>query len=81
MAEEANVTLTDLNTSGAEMELPQQDSGANAADKAVDEGTSDAPKEGADEEEVANGNPNLSQSYQEPRLTTSFLQSLRLTVI
>lgn len=73
MAEEANFALTDPTTSAAEMEHPQQDSDAKAADKAIDVGTSDVPKEGADKEEVAKGIFCVSQIYHELRLTIFIL--------
>ena len=79
MAEEANVALSDPTTSAAEKEHSQQDSGAKAANIAIDEGTSKPHKEGAGQEEVADGVSNLKRSYFEPKLTTVFFQPLRPT--
>ena len=55
MAEEANVTLSDPTASAPEMEHLQQDSSSKAADTAMDEGTSEPHKEGAEQEEAADG--------------------------
>lgn len=79
MAEEANVALSNPTTSGAEKELSQQDSGAKAADIAMDEGTSEPYKEGAGQEEVADRMSNPKRPYSETRLTTVFFQPLRPT--
>lgn len=69
MAEETNVALPDSTASGAEMEHSQQDNGAEAADIAMDEGTFEPPKEGAEQEETADGTYNSDQSHSNIRLT------------
>ncbi|CAF9924722.1 MAG: hypothetical protein ALECFALPRED_002820 [Alectoria fallacina] len=53
MAEESNMALSNPATSGAETENSQQDNGAKATDIAMDEGNSELPKEGAEQEEAA----------------------------
>lgn len=55
MAEETNVASSDPTTAGAEMEHSQQDNGAEAAHTAMDEGNSEPVKEGAEQEEAAEG--------------------------
>ena len=58
MAEEINVALSDPTISGAEMEHSHQDNGTKAVDTAVDEGISEPAREGAEQEEAANGTSN-----------------------
>ena len=56
MAEEANVASPNPAVSGAEMDHPQQGNGPEAADIA---GTSEPSKEGAGQEEIAEGTSDL----------------------
>ncbi len=69
MAEETNVALSDPTTSATEIEHSQQDNGANAADVVMDEGTSEPLKEGAEQEEAADGMSNFEQRHFDIRLT------------
>ena len=68
MAEEANVTLSDPTTSAPETEHLQQDSHPKAADTAMDEGSPEPYKEGAEQEEAADGTMNAKQPNTELRL-------------
>lgn len=79
MAEEANVTMSDPTTSGAEMKHSQQDNGVNAAEIPVDEGTYEPHKEGTEQEEATNGMSGFKQPSSEVGLTIVFFQPLRLT--
>ena len=55
MAEETNVASHSPTASGPEMERSQQDNGADATDVSMDQGTSEPPKEGAEQKESAEG--------------------------
>ena len=55
MAEETNVALSDPTSAGAEMEHSQQDNGTEATHTATDEGNPEPAKEGAEQEEAAEG--------------------------
>ena len=55
MAEETKVASSDPITAGAEMEHSQQDKGAEAAHTAMDEGTPEPVKEGAEQEKTTEG--------------------------
>ena len=69
MAQEANLTLSDPTASAPEMDHSQEDSRPEAADTAIDEGTSEPHKEGADEEESAESTIIAEQPNVELRLT------------
>ena len=74
MAEEANAAMSAPTTSDPKIEPSQQDSGAEAADITMDEGTSEPNKEGPEQEEGADDTSSLKQSYSENRLTIVFFQ-------
>ena len=77
MAEETNVALPNSTASGAEMDHSQQDNGAEAADIAMDEATLKLPKEGAEQEETADGTSDSNQSHCNTRLTYYLLPATK----
>lgn len=74
MAEDANVASSNPAISGAETEHLQQGNGSEATDIA---GTSEPPKEGAGQEEIAEGTVNFEQPHCNTRLTLCLLQAAK----
>lgn len=77
MAEETNVALPEPTTLGNEMEHSQEDNGAEAADITMDEGAFEPPKEGAEQEESADGTSNFEQPGSDTRLTCFLLAATK----
>lgn len=77
MAEETNMALSNPATSGAETENSQQDNGAKATDIAMDEGTSELPKEGAEQEEATESMSDCERPHSDARLIHSFLSATK----